>query len=106
MEERLVGVLVAHAFFFSLYVPHELFCFFVLMSWLEGKDDVLAECRLKFWPAYAADCVFWIPVQAANFMLVPPAYRVSFIGVMAFVWLNILCVIKNVESYLETDEDK
>ena len=86
--------------------PPSLFCFFVLMSWLEGKDDVLAECRLKFWPAYAADCVFWIPVQAANFMLVPPAYRVSFIGVMAFVWLNILCVIKNVESYLETDEDK
>ena len=86
--------------------PPSLFCFFVLMSWLEGKDDVLAECRLKFSAAFAADCVFWIPVQAANFMLVPAAYRVSFIGVMAFVWLNILCVIKNVENYLDDDEDE
>ena len=85
--------------------PPSLFCFFVLMSALEGKDDVLAEGRLKFPAAFAADCVFWIPVQAANFMLVPPTHRVTFIGVMAFVWLNILCVIKNVESYLDDGDD-
>ena len=101
---RIVGAKV----FLDQFVlgPPSLFCFFVLMSWLEGKDDVLAECRLKFSAAFAADCVFWIPVQAANFMLVPAAYRVSFIGVMAFVWLNILCVIKNVENYLDDDEDE
>ena len=86
--------------------PPSLFCFFVLMSALEGKDDVLAEGRLKFPAAFAADCVFWIPVQAANFMLVPPTHRVTFIGVMAFVWLNILCVIKNVESYLDDGDDE
>ena len=101
---RIVGAKV----FLDQFVlgPPSLFCFFVLMSWLEGKDDVLAECRLKFSAAFAADCVFWIPVQAANFALVPPAYRLPFLGVMAFVWLNILCVIKNFESYLDDNDDK
>ena len=99
---RIVGAKV----FLDQFVlgPPSLICFFVLMSWLEGKGDVLAECRQKFPAAFACDCIFWIPVQVVNFMVVPPAYRVPFIGAMAFVWLNILCFIKNVESYLDTDE--
>jgi len=74
------------------------------MSWLEGQDDLTKECREKFWPTFALDCLFWLPTQAVNFALVPPPLRVVFIGVACFFWLNILCVVKNIESYLAPKE--
>ncbi len=83
--------------------PPSLCCFFLLMSWLEGKADVAAECREKFAATFALDCLFWIPVQAVNFGMVSPKYRVPFIGAMAFVWLNILCIVKNFESYVQVE---
>jgi hypothetical protein len=86
--------------------PPSLACFFVLMSYLEGKADVWAECKKKFATTYALDCIFWIPVQAINFALVPKSYRVPFIGAAAFVWLNILCIVKNLDSYMMKSEEE
>lgn len=37
--------------------------------------------------------------------MVPSAYRVPFLGVMGFVWLNILCIIKSLEKYMEAGEE-
>ncbi len=86
--------------------PPSLALFFVTTSWLEGKThDVTAECRRKFWPTYFLDCLFWVPVQAVNFWLVPPTFRVLFLGVAGFVWLNVLCIIKNIENYVGCGEE-
>lgn len=79
--------------------PPALALFFVSMSFMEGKRDLTEELRKKYLASYACDCIFWLPVQAVNFMFVPAAYRVIYLSAAGFVWLNILCIIKNFESY-------
>lgn len=64
------------------------------MSFLEGKKDLLEECKQKFVPTFKTSCVFWMPAQAINFILVPPAARVIYVGFCSFVWINMLCWIK------------
>jgi len=68
--------------------------FFVTMSLLEGKQDLLKECKEKFIPTFKTSCVFWMPAQAINFMLVPPGARVIYVGLCSFIWINMLCWIK------------
>ena len=38
--------------------------------------------------------MFWMPAQAANFLLVPQTMRVVYIAAMSSVWVNILCIAK------------
>lgn len=37
------------------------------MAMLESHADHFAELKEKFWPTFAIDCAFWLPVQALNF---------------------------------------
>lgn len=60
-------------------------------AWQNAKTEVTT----KFPPVYLADCTFWIPVQAFNFAFVPPTWRILYIGLMTFLWLNILCFAKS-----------
>ena len=78
--------------------PPCLALFFAIHSFWEGKG-VAEELRKKFAVTFAMDCAFWIPVQAFNFLYLPPTYRVLYLGVMSFVWVNIVCIMKNIESY-------
>jgi len=64
------------------------------MNLLEGKKDLLEECKQKFIPTFKTSCVFWMPAQAINFMLVPPGARVIYVGLCSFIWINMLCWIK------------
>ncbi|XP_057654891.1 mpv17-like protein isoform X2 [Diorhabda carinulata] len=68
--------------------------FYTSMSIMDGKKDIFEECRQKFIPTYKTSCLFWIPAQLMNFILVPPIYRVIYIGTCSFVWINILCYLK------------
>ncbi|XP_070581165.1 mpv17-like protein [Ptychodera flava] len=68
--------------------------FFIAMSAMEGKSDLFAEAKLKAIPAYLAGVAFWVPAQFINFRLVPPKFRVVYVGTTAFIWANILCIIK------------
>jgi len=43
------------------------------------------------------DCIFWIPVQFLNFRWVPYTWRVLYIGIMTFLWTNILCLFKTLD---------
>ncbi|GFW66268.1 mpv17-like protein [Trichonephila clavipes] len=67
------------------------------MGALEGKEDVFAELKAKFWSTYKMSCCFWLPAQAINFALLPPYTRVAFVGVASFVWVNVLCFVKRRE---------
>ncbi|KAL4149550.1 hypothetical protein QTP88_003478 [Uroleucon formosanum] len=64
---------------------------FVSMSLLEGKKDLLEECRQKFIPTFKISCMFWLPAQVIKFTLVPPAAYANVDRMCSFVWLNILC---------------
>ena len=64
------------------------------------------SCSSKLKPrplsaTFGLDCAFWIPVQAVNFLFVSNTFRVLYLGVTGFVWLNLLCIVKNLESYLD-----
>ncbi|GFS46126.1 mpv17-like protein [Trichonephila inaurata madagascariensis] len=77
--------------------PTTINIFFVGMGALEGKEDVFAELKAKFWSTYKMSCCFWLPAQAINFALLPPYTRVAFVGVASFVWVNVLCFVKRRE---------
>lgn len=64
------------------------------MSLMERAADPFQECRAKFLDTFGRSCVFWLPAQAANFMWVPPQFRVVYTGACALVWVNIICFLK------------
>jgi len=78
-------------------VPPLLLIFYVSMSIMEGKTNVLEEFQTKFIQTFKNSCMFWLPVQTVNFIMVPPAFRVIYIGTASFAWVNILCYIKRQE---------
>ncbi len=80
-----------------LFTPPLLLLFFASMAAMERPtlSHVKEEVGTKFVPVFVADCAFWMPVQAFNFAFVPLTFRVVYIGVMSFVWLNILCFAKS-----------
>ena len=61
---------------------------------MERAKDPFRECREKFTPTFALSCLFWLPAQSINFMWVPSKYRVTYVGLCALVWVNILCWLK------------
>ncbi|KOC61474.1 Mpv17-like protein [Habropoda laboriosa] len=69
--------------------------FFISMSLMESKPNVFDECKAKFFQTFKTSCMYWLPVQFLNFLLVPPALRVSFVSIAAFCWVNILCYLKS-----------
>ncbi|XP_076623484.1 PXMP2/4 family protein 4-like [Colletes latitarsis] len=79
-----------------ILTPPLLVMFFVSMSIMESKSDIFGECKVKFLQTFKTSCMYWLPVQFLNFLLIPPTLRVSFVSVAAFCWVNILCYLKSV----------
>lgn len=85
------------------------------MSLMEAKSDLLQECKIKFvhtfqvrfrmrkslhygnyiYLVFQTSCGYWLPVQFVNFLLIPPSFRVMYVSIAAFCWVNILCYLKN-----------
>ncbi|KAK4876735.1 hypothetical protein RN001_009241 [Aquatica leii] len=74
--------------------PHLVWLFFVAMSIMEGKKNIFEECKQKYIPTFQKSCMFWLPAQTVNFFLMPPAFRVVYVGMCSFMWVNILCYVK------------
>jgi len=89
-----------------LLTPWLLAMFFIGMAFLEGAKGkaLLHELNEKFVKTFQLDCLYWIPVQALNFVFVPPIFRVVFIGVTTFIWMNFLCFIKASPSVVTLGE--
>ncbi|XP_076683838.1 mpv17-like protein [Andrena cerasifolii] len=79
-----------------ILTPPLIVTFFITMSLMESKQDIFGECRMKFVQTFKTSCMYWLPVQFLNFLLIPPALRVSFVSIAAFCWVNILCYLKSV----------
>ncbi|XP_070501123.1 mpv17-like protein [Chironomus tepperi] len=78
-----------------LLTPPLLVIFYTGMSLMEMNfDEPFEECKRKFVPTFARSCMFWLPAQTLNFILIPPAFRVIYMGFASFCWVNILCFLK------------
>jgi len=82
-----------------IFTPWVVVIFYVGMAWLEGKQgpERWLELQQKGVTTFLLDCIFWLPVQFMNFMFVPPWLRVGFIGIMTFLWLNVLAYVKAIK---------
>ncbi|KAM9851471.1 mpv17-like protein [Aulostomus maculatus] len=74
--------------------PLTISAFYIGLSFLENKDDVLEDWRQKFWTSYKTGVVFWSTMQAVNFSLVPPVARTVFLGGVALVFTIFLCHLR------------
>ncbi|XP_011312674.1 peroxisomal membrane protein 2 [Fopius arisanus] len=90
------GAVVMKKLFCDQFIltPPLLVLFFSSMSLMEGKDEILGECKAKFVKTFQTSCLYWLPVQFVNFLIIPPKYRVVFVSIAAFLWVNILCHLK------------
>ncbi|CAL4101534.1 unnamed protein product [Meganyctiphanes norvegica] len=77
-----------------LVTPVNLTIFYVGMSALEGKEDLLAEWRQKIFKTFVTASVFWVPASLINFKFLPPQARVIYVGICQLIWVSILCAIK------------
>ncbi|XP_076010929.1 mpv17-like protein [Genypterus blacodes] len=71
--------------------PATISAFFIGLSVLEKKEDMLEDWRQKFWTSYKTGVVYWSTMQAVNFAMVPPVARTVFVGGIALVWTVFLC---------------
>nr|CAH7712927.1 unnamed protein product [Callosobruchus chinensis]CAH7714955.1 unnamed protein product [Callosobruchus chinensis] len=94
----LVKKLLVDQFFFT---PQLLVLFYVTMSLMERKQDLLEECKSKFPKTFQTSCLFWLPAQTVNFAVIPSVYRVTYISCCSFAWINILCWLKREELAIE-----
>lgn len=61
---------------------------------MESAEDPFAELKEKFYPTFVRSCIFWLPAQAINFFVIPPQFRVIYVGTCSLIWANILCWVK------------
>uniref|UniRef100_A0A1B0AXT9 Mpv17-like protein n=1 Tax=Glossina palpalis gambiensis TaxID=67801 RepID=A0A1B0AXT9_9MUSC len=64
------------------------------LALLESADNKFEELRFKFLPTFKVSCMFWLPAQTFNFLIIPPRFRVIYMGVCGFMWANVLCWFK------------
>ncbi|XP_006824692.1 mpv17-like protein [Saccoglossus kowalevskii] len=87
-------VLTKTALDILVFTPVSIAGFYLGMSIVERQKNIFSEVRLKFWPTYSIGFAFWATAQAVNFHVVPPKYRVVYVSIVAFVWANIICHMK------------
>lgn len=83
-----------------------LFCFpvyYMFINMLEGGTAMggLRQYGREYKETVAILWLFWTPIQAANFSIVPPQFRVALVGFFSIVWLVILSHISHREREAE-----
>ncbi|XP_077980735.1 mpv17-like protein [Glandiceps talaboti] len=77
--------------------------FYVVTNALEGKPDILAELKEKFWRTYFFGLCFWPPFMFLAFRVFPHHYRAAAIGVAGLLWGNFLCFMKTLNTPIEQE---
>ncbi|KAH0631872.1 hypothetical protein JD844_019765 [Phrynosoma platyrhinos] len=75
----------------ALGAPVAIAAFYTGMSVLQGKEDIFADCREKFWNTYKTGLMYWPFVQLSNFSLIPVHLRTAYAGLCGFIWATFLC---------------
>jgi len=87
----------------QLSLPIPIAVFFIAMSVMRAKPDVFEELKAKFLSTYIYGSILWPTTQFFNFMFIPRANRVLFIGFIELMWTNCLCFMKDLEIDTERD---
>ncbi|MES1913630.1 MAG: hypothetical protein MHM6MM_005807 [Cercozoa sp. M6MM] len=76
----------------GVFAPIATVAFYYGMTRLEFKshDAGVERAQDKFWPTLKVDWCFWSLVQFANFMLIPPNFRVVVIQSVSVLWNGFL----------------
>ena len=71
--------------------------FLCAITLLEGRNlsEVKEEIKMKFIPVFKNSLLIWPLAQAVNFAFVHPRFRMVYISVVAFCWVNILSYLKH-----------
>ncbi|KAF6035222.1 MPV17L [Bugula neritina] len=75
--------------------------FFIAMSILEKKENILTECIEKAPTAYVCNTVYWPFVMLAIFKKVPVTYQPVAVACGDFVWSIFLCYYKMKDLHKE-----
>ncbi|XP_038676695.1 mpv17-like protein [Scyliorhinus canicula] len=67
--------------------PTGISAYYIGMSAMEGKQDILAVWRETFWKTYQVAVIYWPVGQMINYGLVPVFFRMAFFGCWCFVWV-------------------
>ncbi|XP_023334090.1 mpv17-like protein [Eurytemora carolleeae] len=99
LDKRFVGTslsIIGQKMLLDQFVisPPILAIFYTGMSIMEGKPDIFTECREKLVPTFQSSCMFWMPAQAINFLILPNQFRVVYVATCSLLWVNILCILK------------
>jgi len=81
----------------QLSLPIPICIFFVAMSLMRAKPDLLEELKAKGLQTYLMGSILWPSTQFFNFRFVPLSSRVLFIGGIELVWTNVLCFMKDMD---------
>ncbi|XP_041061707.1 mpv17-like protein isoform X2 [Carcharodon carcharias] len=65
--------------------PTGISAYYIGMSAMEGKQDILAVWREKFGKTYKVAVIYWPVVQIINYRLVPVFFRMAFFGCWGFL---------------------
>jgi len=87
----------------QLSLPIPIMVFFTAMSIMRAKPDIFQELKAKFLSTYIYGSILWPTTQFFNFMFIPRANRVLFIGFIELMWTNCLCFMKDLE--VESEEE-
>ncbi|CAM1318698.1 MPV17L (predicted) [Pycnogonum litorale] len=68
--------------------------FFSVMNIMEGKERPFDDVPEKWFKAFTMGACYWMPVQTVNFLILPPQYRVAYVGLMSFIWTNVLIYMR------------
>ncbi|KAK2844657.1 hypothetical protein Q5P01_011316 [Channa striata] len=79
--------------------PLTISAFYIGLSLLENKEDLLEDWRQNFWTSYKTGVVFWSTMQTVNFALVPPVARTVFLGGIALTFTVFLCHLRHRQGH-------
>ncbi|XP_035808390.2 mpv17-like protein [Amphiprion ocellaris] len=79
--------------------PLTISAFYIGLSFLEHKDDLLEDWKQKFWTSYQTGVVYWSTMQAINFTFVPPVARTVFLGGVALTFTVFLCHLRQQQNH-------
>ncbi|XP_053401852.1 mpv17-like protein [Mercenaria mercenaria] len=98
-----VKKVVADAFGFA---PCVISTFYITTNILEGKKDLTAEWKQKFYPTWTTGLCYWPFVQTVNFAMIPLKYKTClYMPTASFIWMNYLCYMKD-KKIVYGDEEK
>lgn len=77
--------------------PVILAIFIAGLTALEGKSwpEIKEELKVKFFPVFKSGLMIWPVAQVINFAFVHPRFRMAYISVVGFCWINILSYLKH-----------